>query len=124
MRLPNGFGSVHKLPGNRRNPWRVRKTVGWDTDLETGISKQKYITIGYYATQNEALLALSEYNANPYDISVNTITFSEVYEKWSKVHFEKIVPSARRTWKSAYSYCKPLYDMKMKDIRVIIWNRQ
>lgn len=118
MKLPNGFGSVHKLPGNRRNPWRVRKTVGWDVDYETGISKQKYITIGYYATQNEALLALSEYNANPYDISTNTITFSEVYERWSEIHFEKIVPSARRTWKSAYSYCKPLYDMKMRDIRV------
>ena len=29
MRLPNGFGSVHKLPGNRRNPYRVRITIGW-----------------------------------------------------------------------------------------------
>lgn len=118
MKLPNGFGSVHKLPGNRRNPWRARKTIGWDTDLQAGTCKQKYITIGYYPTQKEALQALADYNANPYDISVNSITFTEVYEKWSEMHFQTIVPSARRTWKSAYSYCKPLYNMKMRDIRV------
>lgn len=30
MKLPNGDGNVSKLSGNRRNPWRVRKTVGWE----------------------------------------------------------------------------------------------
>lgn len=118
MKLPNGFGSVHKLPGNRRNPWRARKTAGWETDFEKGTCKQKYITIGYYPTQKDALQALADYNANPYDIAVESITFSEVYEKWSEIHFKTIVPSACRTWKSAYKYCKPLYDMRMKDIRV------
>lgn len=118
MKLPNGFGSVHKLPGNRRNPWRARKTIGWETNFEDGTCKQKYIIIGYFPTQKDALQALADYNTNPYDITTNTITFSEVYEKWSEVHFEKIVPSARRTWKSAYSYCNPLYNMRMKDIRV------
>ena len=29
MKLPNGYGNVSKLSGNRRNPWRVRKTVGF-----------------------------------------------------------------------------------------------
>lgn len=53
MKLPNGFGSVHKLPGNRRNPWRARKTAGWETDFEKGTCKQKYITIGYYPTQKD-----------------------------------------------------------------------
>lgn len=118
MKLPNGFGSVHKLSGNRRNPWRARKTIGWETDFETGICKQKYVTIGYFATQADALQALADYNANPYDLSVNAVTFSEVYEQWSEEHFQTIVPSARRTWKSAYSYCRPLYGMRMKDIRV------
>ena len=36
MRLPNGFGNVSKLPGNRRKPYRVRVTVGWELDTETG----------------------------------------------------------------------------------------
>lgn len=29
MKLPNGYGSVFKLGGNRRRPWAVRVTVGW-----------------------------------------------------------------------------------------------
>lgn len=114
MKNPNGFGSVHRLSGNRRNPWRARKTVGWD---ENG--KQLFQNIGYYKTRQLALQALAEYNANPYDIKTNLITFSEVYEKWSEEHFQNIVPSAVRTWKSAYNYCKPLYNMRFRDIKVI-----
>lgn len=118
MKLPNGFGSVHKLPGNRRNPWRARKTNGWDVNPETGACKQQYVTIGYYPTQKEALQALAKYNANPYDLSASTITFEEVYAKWSEEHFKSIGASTQRGWKSAFSYCRPLYQMHMKDIRV------
>jgi hypothetical protein len=28
MKLPNGYGSVVKLSGKRRNPYQVRKTTG------------------------------------------------------------------------------------------------
>lgn len=117
MKQPNSYGSVHKLPGKRRHPWRVRKTSGWLLDEQNGKVKQQYITIGYYATKQEALIALANYNENPYDIHTNTITFSEVYARWSVEHFETIVPSAQRTWKSAYNHSKPLWDMRMKDIR-------
>ncbi len=58
-----------------------------------------------------------------YDLHTDTITFAEVYDKWSEEHFEKIVPSARRTWKSAYSYCEQLYSMPFKNIRHITLNR-
>ena len=27
MKLPNGFGSVYKLPGKRRKPWAASKTL-------------------------------------------------------------------------------------------------
>ncbi len=47
MRLPNGFGSVSKLPGNRRKPYRARVTVGWETDKAAGTIKQRFKTIGY-----------------------------------------------------------------------------
>ena len=53
MRQPNGFGSVYKLPGKRRKPWRVRKTKGWIIDEETGQTRQEYINIGYYATRQD-----------------------------------------------------------------------
>lgn len=116
MKLPNGYGSVHKLTGNRRNPWRARITAGWE-ELEDGTRKQLYKTVGYYPIKQDALQALASYNENPYDISVNTITFAEVYDKWSEEHFEKIVPSSRRTWKAAYNYCKPIWSLRMRDLR-------
>lgn len=117
MKLPNGYGSIYKLSGKRRKPWIVRKTVGWKIDPVTHKSKQQYITIGNYTTRADAMAALANYNENPYDIKTNSITFSDVYELWSKEHFETIVPSACRTWKSAFSYCKPIYNMRFKDLR-------
>ena len=32
MRLPNGYGSIIKNKGNRRKPYQVRITRGWDDD--------------------------------------------------------------------------------------------
>lgn len=118
MKLPNKFGSVYKLSGKRRNPWVACKTTGWILDETSGRSIQHRTMIGYFPTKPEALTALAEYNQNPYDIKTNSITFAEVYEKWSDVHFKEIVPSACRTWRSAYSYFKPIWNMRFKDIRV------
>jgi len=115
--MPNGFGSIYKLSGKRRNPWIARKTIGWETDDKTGKAKQLYITIGYFPTKQDALAALVHYNEHPYDIKTNNITFEEVYAKWSSEHFEKIVPSARRTWTSAFNHSTPLFKMRMRDIR-------
>lgn len=117
MKMANGMGSVYKLSGKRRNPWIARKTKGWDLDEATGKAKQLYITIGYFPTRQEALTALVNYNNNPYDIETNTITFEEVYERWSVAHFQTIVPSAQRTWVSAFNHSKPLHKMRMRDIR-------
>lgn len=68
MRLPNGYGSVAKLSRNRRKPHVARVTLGWVHDKETGKMVQNRIPIGTYKTKKEALQALSEYAANPYDI--------------------------------------------------------
>ena len=48
MKLPNGFGPVYKLSGNRRKPYRAIVTERWQIDTETGKWKQKRKTIGYY----------------------------------------------------------------------------
>jgi integrase len=119
MKLPNGYGSVYKLPGKRRNPYRAIKTGEWIFDKNKDKLIQKRFTVGYFPTKQEALQALANYNENPYDIKRDGITFSELYDKWSEEHFQSIVPSAKRSWKSAYNYCEPLYQMRMKDIRVV-----
>ena len=60
MKLPNGYGNITKLPGNRRNPWRVRKTDGWE--MVDGRVRQKYINIGCFETKALALQALADFN--------------------------------------------------------------
>ena len=40
MRLPNGFGSVYKLKGNRRNPYMVVLTKGY-VRAECNIKREK-----------------------------------------------------------------------------------
>lgn len=114
MRNPNGYGSIAKMSGNRRRPYWVRKAVTKWKDNGQPI----YETIGYYATRKEALQALSDFNENPYDVSAERLSFSEVYERWSEKKFQEITSSAVRTYKSAYSYCKPIYDVKMADLKV------
>lgn len=65
------------------------------------------------------MVALSEYNSSPYDISKETITFAEVYKKWSKEHFKRVSDSSIERYGNAYrKYCKSLYKMRFKDIRL------
>lgn len=115
MKNPNGYGGITKLSGNRRKPFWVRITTGWDI-TPAGKQKQIYKTLGYYATRKEALLALAEYNANPHDLVNADMTFEQVWEKWTPKHFEKY-PSSEKGLKTYYKKCEPLYKMKMVDIR-------
>lgn len=108
MRNPNGYGGICKLSGNRRKPYRVRKTKGYD---ENG--KQIYETIGYYETRTKAMEALAAYNQDPYDLSGKT--FSEVYEKWFELYHTS--SSNQRTMKSCYNHSKPLWNKKFAEIR-------
>ena len=118
-KLPNGYGCIYKLSGRRRKPYAARKTDKWIIDATTGKAKQTYINLGCFETREEAMIALANYNENPYDIKTDSITFSEVYEKWNKNYFPTLSsPSSIRTITAAYAYCNGLYDMRMKDIRV------
>lgn len=112
MKNPNGYGSVFKLAGNRRRPWCVRITVGW-----TDTGKQKYKNIGYYEEREQAMIALAQYNHDPYDLDNNKITFAEVYEKWSEEKFPKISQSNIRGYKTSFNKCEALHKMKFKRIR-------
>ncbi|MDY4128666.1 site-specific integrase [Peptostreptococcus porci] len=117
MRNPNGYGSVYKLPGRRRKPWVARKTINWDFDVNTGKCSPVYEFIGYYKTQKEANIALANYNENPFDLVNNTLTFSEVYDRWSNEHFDKVSESAITGYKASYKLCESLYDVRFTEIR-------
>ncbi|WP_017795146.1 tyrosine-type recombinase/integrase [Oceanobacillus kimchii] len=112
MRNPNGYGSIYKLSGNRRKPFAVRITTGWNNE-----GKQKYEYLGFYKSRQEAMVALADYNSNPYDLSSGKITFAEVYERFSKAKFHKISRSNVLGYQASYKRCEPLHDMKFIEIK-------
>lgn len=117
MRLPNGYGSVYKLSGNRRRPFVARKTIGFEWNEEKQRSYPIYQVIGYYAKRNEALTALSDFNKNPYDIEAKNTTLSDMYEIFKKRRFGKISKSGNDIYNAAYKHLKPLWDCKMTELK-------
>lgn len=118
MKLPNGFGSVYKLSGNRRNPYRAIVTERWQIDKDTGKWKQKRKTIGYYKTKNEAMIALADYNKSPYDVDASKVTFQEVYERWSAEHFPTVSESNAKGYRAAYLLCDSIANKRMADVKL------
>lgn len=112
MRLPNGFGNINKLSGNRRKPYRARIFEGYTDD-----GKRVYKTLGYYEKYIDAYTALADYNRDPYDIQ-SDITFAELFEKWSAVKFEKISESNKKGYRASYKHCKTLHNMVIKNIKL------
>ena len=108
MKLPNGFGSVYRLSGNRRRPWVVKKSIQ---------GKQK--ALGYFESREDALAYLVDYNRDPALLSPSKTTFSEVYALWKAKHFPELrSESAKKGYTVSYGHCHRLHSMIFVDIRL------
>lgn len=107
MKLPNGFGTVYKMQGNRRRPYVAKKTIQ---------GKQK--PLGYFETFEEAMAYLVEYNRNPTLLSQSKTTFAEIYAFWKNRHFPQLSEAARISYKNSYRHCFRLHSMIFVDIRL------
>ena len=115
-RLPNGFGQITEIKGKAlRKPFRAMVTIG---KTDEGKPIQRLLKPeSYFETYNEAYAALAEYNRNPYDFS-NDITMSELFERWSKKHFEKLKSAdSAKNIRCAWAHCSGIYSMKVVDVR-------
>jgi len=112
MRNPNGYGSVVKLSGNRRRPFRVRKTIGFN---EKG--HPIYQTLDYTKTREEGMIILAQYNKDPWDVEKKNMTLGELFELWLERKAVKLGRSNQASLKSAYQHCKGLVSFKYKDIK-------
>lgn len=119
FRLPNGIGSVHKIGDgkNRRNPWRARVPSHVEVDHESGRAVQKYITVGYYATEIDAIEALMNYRKNPYTLEAATCTFEDVFQMWKARKYPDISKSAQTGYDASFKNSAPLHKLKMREIR-------
>ncbi|MCF0140558.1 MAG: site-specific integrase [Mogibacterium sp.] len=119
MKLPNGYGSVYKLSGNRRKPYVVKKTLRYELDEDKSKAKRKDIIIGYAETKKDGLQMLAAYNSKPYDLEGSKLTFSEVYELWSESHFPQVSESSVTSYRSAYKVCEPLYNRRISELKLV-----
>ena len=108
MKNPNGYGTIKKLSGSRRNPWVFVVT-------ESGKQRAK----GYFPTKLEALAFQVDWNKTHDRRRLSKITFAGLYMKWKPKHVEyfRVSESTVKGYESAYKHCSSLYDMAVEDIR-------
>jgi integrase len=112
MKLPNGYGSVVFLGKKRRRPWAARLTVGWNDE-----KKQVYKYLSYHEKRTDALAALIEYNKDPYELDVVSLTFAEIYAAWSERKYKEFSQSTANNYKNIYNKCGKLYDVPFRNIK-------
>ena len=115
MRNPNGYGGIVKMKGNRRKPYRVRVTVGYEYD-KNGHSRQVQKTLGTYATYQEAVDALAEYNRSPIALD-SEITFSEVFRQYCQRNARYFSPNTVSAYTSAFSAMTSLHNCNFQKLR-------
>lgn len=117
IRNKNGYGTVVRLSGNRRQPYEVRVNTRMDERYYP-----VYDVLGRYETREEGLIALAEYNKNPYDLNKSKLTFRELYEAFYHDKYElsgkTFSKSSMNCTRTAYNHMKLLHDRIYKDIRV------
>ena len=114
MKNPNGYGSVFKMSGKRRNQWRVRKMTG-----RTPEGKPIYTNIGYAKTRAEGMQMLALFNENPYDVKAKNYTFKEMYEMYFEADKRELHPRTIASRTSNFKMCKALHDVPIKDLRTL-----
>lgn len=85
LKLPNGFGSVVYLGGNRRKPYGARVTTGWNDD---GTQIRQYV--GYGETYNDGYQILCKFHNTPFNIQYKDTTVGGVYFLLEPIMYEQI----------------------------------
>lgn len=118
-RLPNGFGSIKKLSGNRRKPFavyapsRLVHGVMFPGELLECVEtwEQGYERLVLYKTNKEWERKKKK---------EKLYTFAEVYELFYREKYElslkKYSDSSKNSTNAAYKHCEPLYDMVFSEI--------
>lgn len=118
MKRGNGTGSIYKLTDKeRRKPWTVQISLGTIKRAD-GSYSVKRTRIGYYATREEAVLALARYTESPYKLQ-DSYTFAEVYQMWTDKYFPTLKgPASERTIIAAYNHSEILWHRDFASISI------
>ena len=118
-KLPNGYGSIKKLSGNRRNPYAAYPPT---SGFKLNGSPITMSALGYYDDWYKAFDALREYNKNPRDLSNDNLTYEDVYNMFFK---SKYIDNQKRVFsastitasKAAFKNTQALHKRIFKTLR-------
>lgn len=105
MKLPNNYGSVSKLSGNRRRPYMVRKSLDGNQ-----------LVIGYFETKEKALQALADYNRQPAELPKSTITLTTLYKQWLPHHAPTLSKSGVSSYTNAYRHIQSIATIPIQQL--------
>ncbi len=114
MRLPNGYGTIKALPGNRRQPFAAMVNPKLTLNEDTGKSYYTYDFLGSFSEKIDAYKAILSYQENPYDLK-NDLTIKELYDAWLPKYIEdnKLDDNRRKAYDATFKYCEPVYNIKV-----------
>lgn len=117
-KLPNGFGCIKKLSGNRRKPYAAYPSSKVESSAGPVCPSR---AIGYYESWYSAYNALSEFNRNLLDAPAKIATFTDIYHAFFKAKFEEskkqLSPRSRIDYSSAYKNVPSLHGLAFSSIR-------
>lgn len=111
MKLPNSYGSITKLSGNRRRPYMVRKTTGYDAE-----GRQIQKPIAYFAKRTEALAFLATLGGKHIDVDAMKLTFAQVHDKWEAATYVDGKEQSNQ-YKAAYARCEPIWNVPFAELK-------
>lgn len=123
MKLPNNFGSVVKLSGNRRRPFMVRKTIGY-TDAGKPVQK----ALGYFDTYSAAVAFLENYNRRSLtQVPGPGISLLQLYRQWFPRQRERVGASALEGYRTSLIHLRPIVSisidaLKFHDVQICFDN--
>ena len=120
MKRSKGYGSIRKLNGNRKKPYQAIITIGYDLN-----KKQKYKHLGTFRTREEAEYCLYTYVNDISNNSSNAklITFSDLYSKWSKIHFKNLSENTKLYYDLAYRKSVKIHNKPINCLKLIDYQK-
>lgn len=110
MRRANGQGSVYKMSGNRRKPWRAMISKGKNI---SGYSKR--VDLGCFATRIEAEAAIRQYLIMP--IEKPEMTLKELHDEWKPLAYATLSKQTQDSYNAAWRNFAPIENEKVRNIR-------
>ncbi len=102
----NGLGSVYKLPNGK---YRAEVTLGYSAE-----GKRIYTTKSGFTSKKAALEYLPLLQKGHKE--KKCLKFYELFDLWSKKHYNKIGKSKQSSYNTAYKRCEPIYYFDISSI--------